>query len=81
MKTELNSVKQKGGIRMPDYSKLRGKIKEKGFSSLMGIAAATLSSKFKGLSYFNTEEIKKAVKLLDIPTMDIYEYFFDEKTE
>lgn len=69
---------------MPDYSKLRGKIKEKGFSekkfaSLIGIAAATLSSKFKGLSYFNTEEIKKAVKLLDIPTMDIYEYFLMKK--
>ena len=37
---------------MPDYSKLRGKIKEKGFSekkfaSLMGIAAATLSSRWR----------------------------------
>lgn len=71
---------------MPDYSKLRGRIKEKElsekkFANLMGITAPTLSAKFKGTTFFNTEEIKKAVKLLDIPVTEIYTYFFEEKTE
>lgn len=71
---------------MPDYSKLRGKIKEKNYSekefaNLIGMSAPTLSGKFKGISFFNTEEIKRAVKVLEIPTEDIYMYFFEEKTE
>ena len=71
---------------MPDYSKLRGKIKEKNYSekefaNLIGMSAPTLSGKFKGISFFNTEEIKRAVKVLEIPTEDIYMYFFVEKTE
>ena len=71
---------------MPDYSKLRGKIKEKNYSekefaNLIGMSAQTLSGKFKGISFFNTEEIKRAVKVLEIPTEDIYMYFFEEKTE
>ena len=70
---------------MPDYSKLRGKIKEKNYSekefaNLIGMSAPTLSGKFKGISFFNTEEIKRAVKVLEIPTKDIYMYFFEEKT-
>lgn len=71
---------------MPDFSKLRGRIKEKNYSekefaSLIGISPATLSGKFKGTSFFDTEEIKKAIKVLEIPESDIYSYFFEEKTE
>lgn len=71
---------------MPDYSKLRGRIKEKNFSekefaSLIGISAPTLSGKFKGITFFDTEQIKRAAKVLEIPCTDIYSYFFEEKTE
>ncbi len=71
---------------MPDYSKLRGRIKEKNYSekefaSLIGMSAPTLSGKFKGTSFFDTEEIKKAARVLEIPESDIYSYFFEEKTE
>lgn len=71
---------------MVDYSKLRGKIKEKNytekeFANLIGIAAPTFSGKLKGTTFFNTEEIKKAVKVLGIEKEDVYSYFFEEKTE
>lgn len=71
---------------MPDYSKLRGRIKEKNFSekefaSLIGISAPTLSGKFKGITFFDTEQIKRAAKVLEISCSDIYSYFFEEKTE
>ena len=71
---------------MPDYSKLRGRIKEKNYSekefaNLIGMTAPTLSGKFKGTSFFDTEQIKKAARVLEIPEQDIYSYFFEEKTE
>ena len=45
------------------------------------MSAPTLSGKFKGTSFFDTEEIKKAARVLEIPKSDIYSYFFEEKTE
>lgn len=71
---------------MPDYSKLRGRIKEKNYSekefaNLIGMSAPTLSGKFKGTSFFDTEEIKRAAKILEIAETEIYSYFFEEKTE
>ena len=69
---------------MVDYSKLRGKIREKNYSEkefagLIGMSAPTFSGKLKGITFFNTEEIKKAAKILDLSEIDIYEYFFKEK--
>ena len=71
---------------MPNYSKLRGRIREKNYSekefaNLIGLTAPTFSGRIKGTTFFNTEEIKKAAKLLEIPNEQIYEYFFEEKTE
>ena len=71
---------------MPNYSKLRGRIREKNYSekefaNLISLTAPTFSGRIKGITFFNTEEIKKAAKLLDIPNEQIYEYFFEEKTE
>lgn len=67
---------------MPDYSKLRGRIKEKNYSekefaNLIGMSAPTLSGKFKGTTFFNTEEIKKVISVLEIQQNDIYSYFFE----
>lgn len=71
---------------MVDHSKLRGKIKEKDYSekefaNLIGMTAPTLSGKLNGVTFFNTEEIKKAAKVLEISEEEIFEYFFREKTE
>ncbi len=71
---------------MIDYSKLRGKIKEKNYSekefaNLIGMSAPTFSGKLKGITFFNTEEIKRAAKVLEIDKQDVYSYFFEEKTE
>lgn len=71
---------------MPNCSKLRGRIKEKNYSekefaNLIGLTAPTFSGRIKGITFFNTEEIKKAAKLLEISNEQIYEYFFEEKTE
>ena len=45
------------------------------------MSAPTLSGKFKGLSFFDTEQIKRAAKVLEISEQDVYSYFFEEKTE
>lgn len=71
---------------MVDHSKLRGRIKEKGYSerefaNLIGMSAPTFSGKLKGITFFNTEEIKKAVKVLGLSEQEVYMYFFEEKTE
>ena len=50
-------------------------------SNLIGMSAPTLSGKFKGTSFFDTEEIKRAAKILEIAETEIYSYFFEEKTE
>jgi len=64
-----------------ELSKLRGKIKEKQYSekefaNLIGMSAPTLSGKLQGITLFNTREIKKAMKILEIPDIEIYSYFF-----
>lgn len=71
---------------MIDYSKLRGKIKEKGYSekefaNLIGMTAPTFSGKLKGITFFNTEQIKKTAKELELSEHEVYVYFFEEKTE
>lgn len=71
---------------MIDFSKLRGRIREKNYSEkefaeCINMSPATLSSKLNGITSFNTEEIKKAVKVLEIPEQEIIIYFFKEKTE
>lgn len=68
---------------MNDFSKLRGRIKEKigtefQFAKLIGISAVSLSSRFAGKTYFTSEEISNACKkdVLDIPKEEIGLYFF-----
>lgn len=63
------------------YAKLRGKIREvygteKQFASAMGISKGTVSAKLNGKGNWNTEEIGKAINLLQIPHSEANEYFF-----
>lgn len=67
-----------------DYSKLRGKIKERfktqdNFAKALGIGRVALSQKLNGKVDFSQSEISKSVSLLEISYDDISEYFFTEK--
>lgn len=64
-----------------DYSKLKGKIKEKfntqdNFASALGIGRVSLSQRLNNRLEFDAKEILKAVKLLDLTEADIPKYFF-----
>lgn len=73
---------------MFDYSKLRGRIKEKigsesKFAEILGVSTTTLSYKFNGSSYFTAPEIFKTCQkeVLDINPELIGIYFFTPKLE
>lgn len=67
-----------------DYSKLRGRIKEKYntqdlFAEKLGIARTSLSLRLNGKVEFSQEEIIKSCNLLDIIPEEIPLYFFTTK--
>lgn len=71
-----------------DFSKLRGRIKEKlkyesVFAEKIGISQASLSSKFNNKSDFTASEISRASDedVLDISLNELGEYFFTKKLE
>ena len=69
---------------MFDYSKLRGRVKEKGYSQsqvadMIGVAPATYSQKINNKSVFTQDEISGIIKAVDIPMSDIGSYFFTPK--
>ena len=81
-----NTLLRKGGKRMFDYSKLRGKIKEvfgtqSAFAKAMGLSGVSLSSKLNNITHFTQVEINRACELLSIPVEFIPVYFFTEKVE
>ena len=64
-----------------DYRKLKGKIKEKfstqdTFAKALGIGRVSLSQRLNNQLEFNSQEIYKAVKLLELTENDIPDYFF-----
>ena len=66
---------------MFDYSKLRGRIKEKfgtqdRFANALGIGRVSLSQRLNNSLGFSQEEILRAAELLEIPTEEIPAYFF-----
>ena len=71
-------------VVMYDYSKLLGRIKEKGFTlkefaKIIGINPSTLSIKLSGKAYFTQKEIEKICQALDICGNEIGLYFFTPK--
>ena len=67
-----------------DYSKLLGRIKEKGFTqeSLakhIGITPGAMSLKLNNQTHFKQKEMFAICEALDIPISDIGEYFFAAK--
>lgn len=66
---------------MFNYSKLRGRIKELGFSESeiakkINISKATISSRFNGNSEFSSKETDCLIDLLQISDNEIKDYFF-----
>ena len=64
-----------------DYSKLKGRIKEKcdsqkAFADLLGVTEGTLTSKLQGYTYFTQEEIFKSCDILEINSDKVFNYFF-----
>lgn len=70
-----------------NFDKLKGRIKEfyntqNDFAKNMRMAPNTLSSKLNNQSYFSSEEISKAVELLNINNpIDAWNIFFTEQVE
>lgn len=69
---------------MYDYSKLKGRMKEKGYTQEdvakhINKDKSTYSLKLNNQSFFVQDEISIIVKLLEIPGEEIKEYFFTEK--
>ena len=67
-----------------DYSKLRGRIREKcgtqkRFAAAMGMSPATVSLKLANKRYFNQSEIVRAVDVLGIEYGKSALYFFTQR--
>lgn len=73
-------------VRPYDYSKLRGRIKEKfgtqsAFAKAMGLSDVSVSNKLNNNVEWGQEEIEKSVMILNIAYSDIHSYFFTHKVE
>lgn len=71
---------------MYDYSKLKGRIREKigsqrEYARLLNISNASASAKLNSMVAFSITEMDKSLKILDIPVEQIYDYFFTKKVE
>lgn len=70
---------------MFDYSKLYGRIREvyktqQAFADDLGIHYSNLNRRLKNKAEWNSEEIYKAYKLLNISPEEIHLYFFSTKS-
>lgn len=69
-----------------DYSKLLGRIREKGLTQRelaeqIGISPTTLSLKLGNNNFFTQKEVLKLCKVLDISDGDVAAYFFAEEVQ
>ena len=69
-----------------NYNKLNGKIAEVfgtqiKFAEAMGLSERTISLKLNNLVSWKQTEITKAIDILEIPTSEIQDYFFNQKVQ
>jgi transcriptional regulator with XRE-family HTH domain len=67
-----------------DYSKLRGKIKEKygtqeAFASAIGISATSLSLKLNNEREFTQAEMNASIEALELPHAEVRSLFFTQQ--
>lgn len=72
------------GAILYDYSKLLGKIREKGFTQVslaeaLGISETTLNLSLGNKRAFKQDEILKVCDILSIPLENVTDYFFATK--
>lgn len=63
------------------FLKLRGRIKEKGFTeqefaNMLSLSRTSLSLRMNGKTEWSLSDIEKACEILSIPSTEIPEYFF-----
>ena len=73
--------KQEGGVTMFNYSKLLGRMKEKGYTQgalaqALNISANSFTNKLHGKSSFSNTEIKIICDVLEISNIQVGSYFF-----
>lgn len=69
-----------------NYDKLRGRIKEKlgsesAYAELLGLANSSISAKLNSQVPFSLKEMDITIEKLEIPTDEIYSYFFTKEVE
>lgn len=69
-----------------DYSKLLGRIKEKGYtqksiSEMISLSESHFCRKLSGEFSFRQSEIHRICEILDIPAQEIGDYFFTPEVE
>ena len=69
-----------------DYSKLKGRIKEKcgsqkAFAERLGVTEATMTAKLNCDTYFTQGEILRSSGILEIQQDNLGKYFFTEKVQ
>lgn len=67
-----------------DYSKLRGRMAEKGFTQeaiaqMVGMSPNSFCNKITGKNEFRQSEMRLIMSVLDIPLSDAWQYFFAQK--
>ncbi len=69
---------------MYDYSKLKDKILDNGYTqeqvaNALNISKGAFSQKINGTVAFSQDDVVEISRLLKIPKTKLYEYFFTEK--
>lgn len=64
-----------------DYSKLKGKLREKAlvyktFAKILGLSETSVSERLNNNAQFTQEEMEKTMLFLEIPLEEVEHYFF-----
>lgn len=64
-----------------DYSKLKGKLREKAlvykaFAEILGLSESSVSERLNNNAQFTQEEMEKTMLFLEIPLEEVERYFF-----
>lgn len=64
------------------YEKLKARLVEKNITQKilaanLGLSEGAISSRFKGKTGWTINDMKKASSILDIPSEEVYKYFFE----
>ena len=69
-----------------DYSRLKGKLREKAivyrtFAEMLGLSESSVSERLNNNAQFTQEEIEQTLLLLGIPLREVEYYFFTHEVQ